>query len=353
MAKRLALVLLANLMRFGFQSLYFLFSLIPAPRRVVFLSRQSNSISRDQSAVLDELSKRNVPVVVLNRKLGTFYALHMVRQTWHLAHARSVLLDSYSILTSNLSLRSSVPVVQMWHALGTFKRYGWADLGEANSFKRFVAKTMRMHAGNTVVLASSALVAPNVASAFNVDLSLVSVCPVPRVDRFLSKEFVAETRSRIYSAHPEFEGKKVLVFAPTLSKGQLLVSDLSPLTVFCEKNGYRLLNSTHPVEAKDGSRFLTEDLLTIADVFVTDQSSMIYEAGLMGIPGFLITDSSLKKSLIEKSFLSEAELSPIMFETASELETLVKKNSKVASELANRHITITRESAASKIAALL
>ena len=56
----------------------------------------------------------------------------MLRQMYHAATSEIVVLDTYCIIISLLKQRKSLKVIQMWHALGAMKKFGYSilDKGE-------------------------------------------------------------------------------------------------------------------------------------------------------------------------------------------------------------------------------
>ena len=289
-----------------FQTLYSLARLIPASDRIVFLSRQSDTATPDIVAVRDRLTADNPKrrVTVLARKLKSdtdvFYGLHLLRQVWHLAHSRHIVLDSYSFLTSNLTLAAGTSVTQMWHAIGSFKKFGWDDIPSDNARRRQLATVLRMHAGNTRVVASSDKAADNFASAFNVDRDRVVVSPLPRVDAIVDAQRNDETRRRVREAQLPDLSARALLIAPTLH------SELEDRTngivdgirATADKAGWTVWESYHPVTDPTPRRWTTADLLAGADAFVTASSTetlglVALEAMASGVPVLTSNATSL------------------------------------------------------------
>jgi CDP-glycerol glycerophosphotransferase (TagB/SpsB family) len=356
------ITVVASIFRGSFQVLYWLCVLVPARRRILFLSRQSDRVSSDFEAIIKEIgaTQPEARVVVLTRKvrsrLDLGYALHLVRQTWHLAHADTVVLDSYSLLTSNLRLRATTRVVQIWHAIGSFKRFGWDSLATAGARRVALARAFRMHAGNDILLTSSSASAPHFASAFKTSLAHVTVCPLPRVDALRDEARIVAQRNAIFTAHPEWREQPILVYAPTLTKDSMSGNPLGVLSEFCEHNGYRLIESVHPVDLPVPPEFSTTELLSVATLFVTDRSSLVLETGWMGIPSFLLCSSDELDALVESSYMPRSELEPLVVSDARGLETklLDASATKSAQNIAAKYITPPATgSCASSIVALL
>lgn len=346
-----------------FQVLYVIARAIPAPDRVVFLSRQANGTTPDIAELRDELRAHHGVnrVTVLARKLDSdrdlFYGLHLVRQVWHLAHSRRIVLDSYSFLTSNLTLTPDTRVIQMWHAIGSFKRFGWDDIPVDNPRRRQLAKALRMHAGNSLVVASSDAAADNFATAFNIDRDRVAVSPLPRVDRLRSDdEWRVAKRGEVRFMEltdPDASDTPVLLIAPTLRSELEDVSNgvLTYMVAQGEARGWEVWTSLHPVtDPNAASWFSTIEYLAGADAFVTDKSSMIYEAGLLGIPGFLWAPRETQEALFAESYPTEDELRPLIVESVEELFAALKDPArrKAAAEFSARYVEVDESTSATE-----
>jgi CDP-glycerol glycerophosphotransferase (TagB/SpsB family) len=347
-----------------FQVLYGIARLIPAADRIVFLSRQANHVTPDIAALRDELRAHHgvTRVTVLARKLNSdtdlFYGLHLLRQVWHLAHSERIVLDSYSFLTSNLRMAKCTRVVQMWHAIGSFKRFGWDDLPTNNPRRQQLANVFRMHAGNTVVIASSDKSADHFAGAFNIQRDRVAVAPLPRVDRLFSEEVDADRKKTRAWFEVDGDSKRVLLVAPTIRSELEDTSNavLRQIEATGSAQNWEMWTSFHPVTDPIPRGLTTAELLAGSDAFLTDKSSMIYEAGLLGIPGFLWAPPEAQETLFAESYPSERELRPLIVETADELFAALSdpKRRNAAAEFASSYISIdSKQTATTRIAEII
>lgn len=309
----------------GLRALFAVIRAIPAADRVAFLSRQSNTPSADMLAIAAEIASRqpSVRIVMLCRNMSSHrdlgYGFHLLRQMWHVAHARTVILDSYSFLTSNGIVRPDSRVVQLWHAIGSFKKFGWSAEAANGPRRQQLARALRMHAGNTTVIASSVVAAVNFAEAFGVSPDQVAVSPLPRVDALLDTDRREQARIRVYEVLPALRGAKVLLVSPTIRSSMETDGSLERIRTAGEAAGYTVIESLHPVTNPSTTGLTSNDLLSVADAFVTDRSSMIYEAGLVGIPGFLWVPAHERTEFLTESYPTESELAPMMVATADEL----------------------------------
>lgn len=281
-------------------ALYGLCRLLPTQQRVVCLSRQSNQVPLDFVLLKEQIS-RDYPdwgVVVLARAMGNkaAYLLHMVRQVYYIATSRAAVLDSYCIVVSMLGRRLRIPVLQMWHALGLMKRAGYAALSDAEGRSAETAQLFHMHEGYTSVLVSAAAFVDDFAVTFNVDPSIVYEAPLPRVDCLVSEEVRRRKRAELVAAFPVLAEGKTVVYCPTFrtSYGPSDRAAAEALVDACVEAGLNVAYKPHPVSTMRlaDKRVVTDesgcyDLLYAADYVVTDYSTIMYEAGLMGVPVFL------------------------------------------------------------------
>lgn len=282
--------------------------------KITIISRQHDKPSLDLQILASELESAfpgwEIDVLAyefhssLAKKLG--YCAHVFTQMRHIARSRLVILDTYCIPASVLNHKPELKIMQMWHALGSIKKFGYSilDVGEGSSSD--IARIMRMHHNYDVVLSSSAASAPAFAEAFDVPLERIEIAPLPRVDALRDNTRMSALRAQLISKYPELAGGKNVLFAPTFQKGQVFAAD--ELHKYFARNGYNLIAKPHPV-ALTGSDVSAQryaensafDFLSVADYLVTDYSSIMLEAGVADIPVFLLAPD-LEKYTAERDF---------------------------------------------------
>ena len=150
---------LINAVRMMMLLIYRFFRAFPRKRRIVCLSRESDRPTTDFRLIRHYVRQTHpdYSVVILAKKLHNpvRYGFHMIRQLYFIATSQAVLLDTYAIVVSLLAGYIDVPVIQMWHALGNMKRFGYTALGSKEGRKFSTASLLNMHRGYTSVLISS------------------------------------------------------------------------------------------------------------------------------------------------------------------------------------------------------
>ena len=287
---------------------YAVFKLFPVRNKVVFITWNSDAPSLDFRILMERLRALPDPpaVVALCRQLrrtpGGYvrYALHMVHQAYAMATAEVVVLDAYCLLAGVLHHRPTLRVVQIWHALGAFKKFGWSVVDKAEGWAeqsdmppRTLAGLLRMHAGYTTVTVSYSGGIPYYAEAFNCDPGIVRVAWLPRADVLRDEAYQGALRARILAAHPELAGGKVALYAPTLRRTSGDADRVRALAQAVEAVGWRLIVKAHAVRGEDTAGdsvgldvpdVSAFDLLAVADAVITDYSAIAYEAYLRTLP---------------------------------------------------------------------
>jgi CDP-ribitol ribitolphosphotransferase len=283
--------------------IFSLFKLLPVKNKIVFISRQSNNKSEDM-CLLEETIKRqdtSVELVFLCKKIGNTlsskigYCFHIIRQMYHIATAKVVVLDSYCPAISVLNQRKSLIVIQMWHALGALKKFGLSIVGEGEGRNSNIAEALNMHKHYTYILASGKPCIEPFAQAFGYDKSRVKVMSLPRVDKLTSKVTKEELLREIYAEYPEFKDKKVIVYAPTFRKDRDISKEISNIAKEFDKSKYVFVLKKHPlmeVSCNDvivDQKFTTIDMLFVADYVICDYSAVVFEAAILKKPLFFYT----------------------------------------------------------------
>lgn len=282
---------------------YALFKLLTVQNKVVYISRQSDEAPVD-FLFLKEYMEIHYPefknVILAKRLKGGLvskflYVVYMLKMMYHISTARAVILDTYCIPVSILKQREDLLVIQIWHALGAFKKFGYSIIGKEEGTKKEIADMMRMHKNYSYVFTSSEYCRPYFAEAFQQKEEKVKVMPLPRVDQLLDEKWQKQTAKKIYNAYPELKEKKVIVYTPTFRKGKNSLEEaVADLLNQVDNTEYEIVVKSHPlselkISGKKGiidHSFSTQEMLTVADYVITDYSATMFEALLLKKPLF-------------------------------------------------------------------
>ncbi len=280
---------------------YHLGALLPHRRRWVCLSRQSDTVPVDFALIRDYMAEHHpeIEVVILARRLETreiLYPFHMLRQAYQIGRSEAVILDSFCIVVSLLGERIKAPVIQMWHAMGNMKKFGFTAIGTEEGSSERLARLFHMHEGYDSVLISSLSFIDDYVAGFHISKDIVYEAPLPRADLFIEDDHIAAEREHILAACPQLGERQNVVYAPTFRKeasANEAVAMEALISAFDFEN-YNLIFKPHPNSTQrfSDSRVLQDypddlEMLYIADYVISDYSTVIYEAGLLHAPVYL------------------------------------------------------------------
>jgi CDP-ribitol ribitolphosphotransferase len=285
--------------------------LMPLRRRILLATVSGERLAGNLAFIRDELERRSpmIPVVILAHRpgpgaRGRLTGLwHGLVAGYHLATARVTVVDDYFFPMYVVDPRPGTTFVQVWHACGAFKKFGYSVLEKSFGADEAYINMVRIHANYDVCLVSSMRVAPYYAEAFDQPLDrFTSETGIPRTDVFFGD--IAIERAAAVRARFHLPGDRIVIlYAPTF-RGQSTTSasyddflDLGAMARALSAS-HVLLMRLHPF-VRDAARIPPEladfaidvsdhpdinELMLVSDVLVTDYSSAIYEFSLLGRP---------------------------------------------------------------------
>ena len=280
-------------------------------QEALFLSRQSNKMSVDFRLLADELVQKGNWHIVERTKMvedGSAGALALVARMFGdvkaLAHCKMCFVEGYNPAVSLLNLKSesSIPqdgvvnnrfpikpvIMQVWHAAGHFKKFGYEALDTIEGRSSQDARIFKMHRNYSWIACSGEGARTGFAEAFGYPVERVVALGHPSFDELYRN--ADSSLNRVYQVYPHLKEstKPIILFAPTLhrTRGDALFEELAQTLESDPRSAaYELIWSYHPVSKPDTDiRVSTRDLLRCASLVVTDYSSVVYDAALLGIP---------------------------------------------------------------------
>lgn len=288
--KRVMIQILVSIIRF----VNIIFYPLSLKEKVCIISRQANEPTLDIKLLNEQLKKKNVKTVVLTKMLNKTvpgvlsYGLQMIKQMYYIATSRVIVLDGYCILVSILPKKKNQQVVQMWHALGAIKKFGWQNVENPDGHGHDIAEVMCMHRNYDYVLAPGKLNGEYFAEAFRMSQEQVIYCGLPRID-FLKHDDV-ELKEQMQKLYPEILRKKNVLYVPTFRKNAVV--ELERLIERFDFEQYNLIIKKHFLDkgdytwAKESGAIIDEiytsmQWLRIVEKVVTDYSAMAFEAAIL------------------------------------------------------------------------
>ncbi len=331
-----------------FKFLYILFCLLPInKRKITFASDSRTDLSGNFEFVYEELLNREetfefkffLKESIRDRKSFT----ELVSMAYHFATSKNIIIDDFYPMIYPLRIRKNADLVQLWHAVGAFKTFGYSRIGLPGG----PSPTSKNHRNYTKVVVSSDSIRKHYAEGFGVQLDNVVATGIPRTDFFFDEEKKEVVKSRLYEEYPYLKNKKVILFAPTF-RGNGQQSAHYPFDVlnfdqlYRElKDEYVFLFKIHPFVKNsinipyqyseffyDFSDFREiNDLLLIADLLITDYSSVCFEFALLNKPMIFFSydvDDYIRKRDFYYDYFSF--IPGPLAKTCHELVSIIKNN---------------------------
>lgn len=272
------------------------------PNKVAFLTNRSERLTGNIKSVFFEMTKiPGIEINVLCKKGGVKSNLPNLFKFFKLyATSAVVFVDDYYHFLSYLKKKDDVTLIQLWHACGAFKTFGFSRLGRDS----YLRQSSPNHRQYDYVVVSSQEVIPYYAEGFGVAMEKVIPLGSPRCDMLENEDYKKRFKKKFYKENPTLQGKKVLLFAPTFRGGGMgschypadkfeidnLLSNLDDdWCVIVKMHPYLSERPTYSPKYADRvfdftANYDINDLLFITDLLVTDYSSVIFEASIVGIP---------------------------------------------------------------------
>jgi CDP-ribitol ribitolphosphotransferase len=228
------------------------------------------------------------------------YLARLVRGVYLVHTSRLVVVDNAYLPVHVAPHRPSTTVVQVWHAPGALKRFGADTTGGLEEPERTF-----LHRNYDFVVAPGEGARGPWSRALRTPLERVLPLGTPRTDRLYDTAALDASRSWLLGIHPSLRDRKVVLYAPTFRgrgrakhgtaalDGVRLRERLPADVALVLKAHPNLDPTTQPTAGFDvvaDPKSDMNDWLALADVFVTDYSSSIFEWAILHRPLVLLVD---------------------------------------------------------------
>ena len=311
--------------------------------RIVFISNRRDGISGNYEYIYDKIiGNKELDIrTVFDSNEGY---LTCFKYGYYMATAKVLLVDDYIELIYKIPRREDNYLIQVWHACGAFKTFGFSRLGRPGGQKQ----KNNAHRNYDFCTVSSSEICKYYAEGFGLSLEKVVPTGVPRTDVFFSDEYKEKARTKFYSKYPDLKDKKVVLFAPTF-RGNGKKSGFYPENRFDFiklyehfKGEYVIIIKHHPfvnnrveIPAEYEGKIIDmseneelNELLFVTDVLITDYSSVVFEASLLDIP-MLFYSFDLQNYIATRGFYYEYDSfvpGKIVYNMDSLIEAIEKKD---------------------------
>ncbi|MFP7298703.1 CDP-glycerol glycerophosphotransferase family protein [Neobacillus niacini] len=272
--------------------------------QILFASDSHSTLDGNFKFIYSEIKRQNLKVdckFILKDSINQKKTIKEIfLLAYYMATSRFILIDDFYPMVYPLKIRKGADLIQVWHAVGAFKKFGFSR----GKLPGSTIHSALYHKNYTKVIVSSKNVVEHYAEGFGVSSDKVIPIGVPRTDVFYDQMFKQTTAKDLYKRFSIPKDKKVILFAPTF-RGEGQSTAYYPfeklnfhLLYEKLKDDYIFLIKMHPfvkekveIPLKYKGFFLDvttypeiNELLFITDLLITDYSSVCFEFALFNKP---------------------------------------------------------------------
>ena len=264
------------------------------------------------------------------------------------ATAKAVFICTANDLMGYLKLRPETTYIQLWHGCGVFKKVGLSTADKKFGKTAEGHKEYPLNTNYSYVTVASPELSWIFEESMGIDKDSGIIVPtgISRTDEFFMPEFVKNCYTKLYEAIPQAKDKKVILYAPTF-RGEVancVSPDVLDVKLFAENldDDYILIFKHHqsvrelppiPEEyrnvfafdmTREGNMNINE-LMTVADICISDYSSVVFEYSLFERPIIFFT-YDIEEYIDERGLYYDFdEITPgPMFKTNEEMVDYIK-----------------------------
>lgn len=300
------------------------------PELVVFADAHHETLPYSMKNVYDAIKKKEYQVVEVIcdysklSQLETFK--HAVRFMKLYAQARVVFICDNFFPVVSCKKSNKTKVVQLWHSCGLLKKMGY-DTNE-DIPKYYIGSVYKNY---DLVTVSASVCEKHLTRAMRQEEGVVKALGVSRTDTYYDQKWIEFCKKQFYEKYPEAKGKKVILWAPTFRGNAADPYQVGTEAVMAlEKElgeNYFVIRKVHPhIEKKyhlSNCEIPSEQLLPIADLMITDYSSIVFDYLFFQKP-YVLFAPDMEKYLDKRGFYVEYDsLSPYIVTEEKELGATV------------------------------
>ncbi|MGL5153136.1 MAG: CDP-glycerol glycerophosphotransferase family protein [Clostridium sp.] len=314
------------------------------PNRICYISYKYTKLIGDMKLIREEIIKNKgdygideVEEIFLFQKFSNTilskikYSVQIIKQIYYVTTSKIVIIDGNNIVISSLNKKEEVTIIQIWHATGAIKKFGY-DYKRIYPIKNY-----------DYVFTSSEKSKGIMASAFNMKEEQVIPIGVASTDRLFNKKILDYYKEEMRKKYKIINGKKVILYAPTFrgdgifNKAYIdmdierIQKSLGEEWVIIYK--HHPLNNEETFKYKKNKNIINGNnqnlykLFSITDVLISDYSAIIYDFTILERPIILFVPD-LEEYENERGFYInyKKEIPGIITTKEEEIIKVVKEN---------------------------
>lgn len=289
-----------------FQTYYWIISLVIPTNadKFIFVVSRSGELEGNLKYIHDEIITQKPTAKIHLISPVNKMNLKLFKELFLIAGAKYLILDDYFLPLYLIKPKRNIKVVQLWHAAGAFKKFGYSTVDTKFGPDLSYLKIIPIHSNYTHVYVSSENVVDQYAEAFNMSPDNIYPLGLPRTDLFANPVEIKRTIEYIKKQYYNVDfSKTIILYVPTYraaKKHRESEMDAEEIleTLSAQLDDDKLIfYKPHPYVAKENlekikdlknviiiNKFTVNEWMLVSDAFITDYSSAIFEYALLKKP---------------------------------------------------------------------
>ncbi|MBR1864290.1 MAG: CDP-glycerol glycerophosphotransferase family protein [Ruminococcus sp.] len=204
--------------------------------------------------------------------------LRLIKYLWDFmalyARAEYVFICDNFLPAASCKKRSGTKVIQLWHSGGLLKKAGYDTEETVPGYYKG-----EVYGNCDLWTVSAPCVVPVMESSMHQPEGVVQATGISRTDVYFNERYNRLCVEKFYEKHPDAKGKTVVLWAPTFrgNAAQPYVVGEEEVEKACRECGFYLIKKLHPHMRGGGETIPTERLFAVADLLITDYSSVVFD----------------------------------------------------------------------------
>lgn len=261
------------------------------PKLVIFADSHNDNIPYSMEDLYAWFKETDYKVVSMVKDcdksgyVGGF--IYMIKFMLIYSRAKYIFICDNFLPVASCKKRRETEVIQMWHAGGMLKKYGYDTPRDIPWYYKG-----NVFSNYSLIIVSDESCIPAYVSGMRAEKSIIKPLGLSRTDRFYRNEYIENCKEEFKQLYPEYNNKKIILWAPTFRGNAFMPKqlDLHFVDSLQQELGecWKIIVKLHPHQEKSvgykSCTISTERLLPVIDVLVSDYSSVIYDYVLLNKP---------------------------------------------------------------------
>lgn len=279
-------------------------------KRGKLLSCSTGGVSNIQwELIRNQLNKLNdrIQITRYNNYVKTSIITKLIILPYHLATSEIIIVEDIYRPIKYLDRSKGQIIIQTWHALGAFKKFGRALAPNLVRLSNQDPKEIELSHRYTYILDPGIKFRQNYYDSFAPGCKVIEGVFNPRIDLLFDTEYIQMKSQSIFDMFPQLVNKKIILYTPTY-RGNSIRSDSSHFINFDQfldylTNDYILVLKRHPSMIGSSYQLPSErnmhkfcdisvinvnDLMQISNLMINDYSSTFFEMAILAKPVFFL-----------------------------------------------------------------